>query len=502
MKPRVLFAGLFHESHTFLEQSTRWDDFEVVCGDAILRKQGDASPTDGFLTTAQELGWTVVPTIDARATPSGIVDHAGFETYWQELEQRARPALAAGVNAIFLVLHGAMVTTELTDPEGELLTRLRALPGAENLPIFGVFDLHANMTPRMCDLANGLVAYRENPHTDARESAVRATHLLARALNERKKPRMALCRIPMVWAPPGTGTATDPMRALRQTITEIRHINPNVWEGNVVAGYSFADTPDTGVSLSLIHTGTAAAVRTDLERAAAQAWALRAQGQVDYPAVDEVIRGLPENGAGPILLVEPSDNIGGGAPGDGTGVLRGLLKHGVKRALVAINDPAAVTALAEIELGETLTVSIGGKGSRLDEGPVVAEVTLVSRSDGQFQLEDKNSHLASMNGLSIAMGPCAVVRTDGVTILLTSRKTPPFDLGQYLSQQIDPRDFAVIGVKAAVAHRRAYDPIQAGSFLVDTPGPCRSEVAAFPWRHLRRPVFPLDEIAQPNFEIS
>jgi len=57
------------------------------------------------------------------------------------------------------------------------------------------------------------------------------------------------------------------------------------------------------------------------------------------------------------------------------------------------------------------------------------------------------------------MGPCAVIRAGGVTLLLTSRKTPPFDLGQYRSQGIDPEKFSFIGVKAAVAHRRAYDPI-------------------------------------------
>jgi microcystin degradation protein MlrC len=107
-----------------------------------------------------------------------------------------------------------------------------------------------------------------------------------------------------------------------------------------------------------------------------------------------------------------------------------------------------------------------------------------------------------MNGTSIAMGPAAVVRTAGVTILLTSKKTPPFDLGQFRSQGIEPIDFAVIGVKAAVAHRRAYDPIMGATYFVDTPGPCRSDLTAFPWQHLRRPVWPLDDITEPQFLIS
>ena len=220
--------------------------------------------------------------------------------------------------------------------------------------------------------------------------------------------------------------------------------------------------------------------------------------------MDEVVTRLkaapPVNG--PTLLVEPSDNIGGGSPGDSTGVLRSFLRHGIERSLVIINDPLAVTALAGAAVGEKRTLAIGGRGSKLDEGPVEAEVTFVSRGDGNFTLEDRQSHLASMSGVNIVMGPCAVVRTGGTTILLTSRKTPPFDLGQLRSQGIEPRDFAFIGVKAAVAHRRAYDPITAATYYVDTPGPCTSNLASLPWRHLQRPIYPLDPINAPHFKFA
>ena len=98
-----------------------------------------------------------------------------------------------------------------------------------------------------------------------------------------------------------------------------------------------------------------------------------------------------------------------------------------------------------------------------------------------------------MCGARFDMGRSAVVRHAGVTVLLTSRKTPPFDLGQWRSQGIEPTQLFVIGVKAAVAHRRAYDPIAKASYTVDTPGPCSSNLRALPYRHIRRPVFPLDD---------
>jgi microcystin degradation protein MlrC len=141
-----------------------------------------------------------------------------------------------------------------------------------------------------------------------------------------------------------------------------------------------------------------------------------------------------------------------------------------------------------------MTLDIGGRGSLIGGGPLNLDLDFISRSDGRFKLEDAHSHLASMCGSEFDMGPCAVVRHGGLQILLTSRKTPPFDLGQWRSQGIEPEKLAVIGVKAAVAHRRGYDPIAGAHFSVETRGPCSSNLKQLPFQHVRRPVYPLDDI--------
>ncbi|MDB6167605.1 MAG: microcystin degradation protein MlrC [Verrucomicrobia bacterium] len=499
MKSRVLFAGLFHETHTFLPDPTRWADFEVTAGADILRKEGDESPTAGFLEEARRHGWTVLPTIDARATPSGPVEDVVFERFWQEFERRAAPELRTGVDAVFLVLHGAMATDLIEDVEGEFIRRLRALPGAAAVPLFGVLDLHGNISAAMCGQSNGFVAYRKNPHTDAKAATVRAAGLLQRCLATGRVPRMHWCRVPLLWAPPGTGTQTDPMLALTHFAAGVESSDPAVLAFNVMAGFSFADTRETGVTLSVVTEGSPEDARRQLRAGAELAWSLRDKGAVNYPPVDEVLSKIGPSPKGPVLLVEPADNIGAGAPGDGTGILRAMLAHRVTSGLVAINDPAAVSALASSGIGAAVRLSVGGRCWKADAGPVELMVTLVSRSDGRFDLEDPHSHLASMNGTHIQMGPCAVVRHEGITILLTTRKTPPFDLGQFRSQGIEPKSFGIIGVKAAVAHRQAYDPIATASYFVDTPGPCSSNLGSFPYRRLRRPVYPLNPISEPEY---
>ena len=489
MKKRVLIAGLFHETHTFLDGTTGLADFTILRGDDMRRFEGDSSPLGGVLACAREFDWEVLPVVDYRAQPGAMIEDSVITAFWNDLVEGAQPHLSAGIDAIYLVLHGAMAAQSIQDVEGHLLGRIRQLPGAETLPVFGVFDLHANFTPEMVKHSDCLVAYRENPHTDAREAACIAARLLQRCLTTGVLPVQAGLTSDIIWPPTGTGTASDPMKTLESMAREMETL-PGIWSVSVVAGFSFADTEMTGVSFVI--SGTDAALQQDcLQQLNHKAWELRELGNVTEPPLSEVIPPFAAPPPGLTVLVEPSDNIGGGAPGDGTGLLRALIEYQVPNSAVCIADPAAVAKACAAGVGARVKLSIGGKGSRLDAGPVELEVEVVSLSDGRFELEDKQSHLASMCGDRFDMGACAVVRHGGLTILLTSIKTPPFDLGQWRSQGIEPSKLSVMGVKAAVAHRRAYDPIAARMLWVDTPGPCSSNLKSLPYRNMRRPVYPL-----------
>lgn len=494
---RVLLAGLFHETHTFLGTTTALESFATRVGGELLLCRGDGSPLSGVLQVADESGWDVTPIIDMRATPSGTVADAVLDHFLNELESVAAPRLAAGsVDGVYLVLHGAMVTESFPDVEGEVIDRLRALPGAASVPICGVLDLHGNISQRTMTRTQGMVAYRCNPHTDACDSAIRGARILDRILTDGTQSTSVWAQPPIIWPPTGTGTADDPMNTLTALAREIEDAHPDIVAVNVFGGFGFADTPEAGVSFSAVTFGSAdeAARQIDsLMQWSIDQWELGNRLDTNLEDVLPDVRADVEAGRTPVIIVEPADNIGGGAPGDTTGLLRCLLDRPIGESVVVINDPAAVEGLTSFDVGERRPLSIGGKLSSAFCEPVAAEVELLSKSDGQFDLEDRNSHLASMNGVHINMGPCAVVRIGSTRVLLTSRKTPPFDLGQLRSQGIEPTECDVIGVKAAVAHRRAYDQITGTTYTVGTPGPCSSDLKSFPWQKVRRPVSPLDD---------
>ncbi|HEY2250402.1 MAG TPA: M81 family metallopeptidase [Planctomycetaceae bacterium] len=515
MTRRVLIAGLFHETHTFLRGRTALEDFEERLGAELWQAENDGSPLAGMLEVAKSCHWDVVPAIDLRATPGPTVEDRVVDRFWTELAGTLEREEPRGIDGVCLVLHGAMVSESLLDVEGEILERLKARIGID-VPVCGVLDLHGNCTRKMAANSHGFVAYRQNPHADACAAARDGALLLERLMSTGERPVTAWERPPIMWPPTGTGTACDPMKTLEAMARRIEEVHDEILAVNVFAGFSFADTPDTGVSFTVVTLGEPRYAQAELEELSEWAIAHRELGNVREEPLESVLSkikadlrdtarsahagGSPSGSnpavaggfANPIILAEPSDNIGGGAPGDSADLLAALVQGGIRNAAVAINDPQAVAALAHARPGELRSMAIGGRDGSFGGGPFEAQFEFVSRSDGRFTLEDPHSHLASMCGSSFEMGPCAVVRHAGITILLTSHKTPPFDLGQWRSQGIEPEKLSVIAVKAAVAHRRVYDPIAQAHYTVETPGPCSSNLKTFPFRQVRRPVYPLD----------
>ena len=57
MNKKILIAGLFHETHTFVDDTTSLADFQIRRGDEMLACAGDASPLGGVLEFGQQHDW-------------------------------------------------------------------------------------------------------------------------------------------------------------------------------------------------------------------------------------------------------------------------------------------------------------------------------------------------------------------------------------------------------------------------------------------------------------
>lgn len=487
---RIAIGGIVHETNTFTPALTSLDFFTVDVGEGIIaRWSGTSSSMGGALHGLNEAGYEAVPLLYATAMPSGIVADTAYQALLRDLI--ARLQAAAPVDGVLLVLHGAMVAEGQDDCEGEILEQVRGIIGSA-CPLVCVLDMHGTLTPTMVNAADALVAFNKHPHIDTYERGLEAAAILQRLLEDNLRCVQALARPPLLLNALTTATARLPLRAMHEQ-AEIFRRDPQVVNISIMGGFAYSDIPLAGVSVLVTTNGDARLGQEMAQALAAAAWEHREAARDTGMPVDEAVRRAVAAPRGPVLLADIGDNIGGGSPGDGTVLLRALLEAGAQDAVVVLADPQAVAQAVEAGIGAQVNLRVGGKVDEWHGDSLPVTGVVENLSDGRFTTGGKD-HFANIYGREVNMGRCARLRCGGITLLLTERKTPPGDLEQLRSQGIAPEEQKIIVVKSPIAFRGAYEPIAAEILEVDTPGICAASLHRFPYRKLRRPIFPLDEM--------
>ena len=490
---RFATGGLLHETNTFAQGLTPLGDFERAGGfpglargaDIMAAHRGTRDCMGGFIAAAEAAGDVeLVPLIWTFPQPSGTVEQAAFEAVLGQLLQHLREA--GPVDGVLLDLHGAMVTEAHSDGEGEILRRVREVVGPD-LPVVATLDLHANIGPQMVRHTTCLVGYDTYPHVDAYERGDEALHLLRRVCRGEIRPTAALAQIPMLIGPPRQCTLISPMQELMALVHE-RERQPGVLTITFAGGFPFADTPETGAAIVVTTDDDPALAESTARELAAVVWDRRKDFRLRLTPVTEAISWALAHG-GPVILADGSDNPGGGAPCDGTVMLQALIAAGAPRSTVAvIADPEAVAAACEAGAGHTVTLTVGGKTDDRHGAPLTLTGTVRQLADGNYVNEGP-----MFTGGRAAMGRTVVFVVGDIEIIMTERRVQPYDTQALRSLGIEPSERLLIGLKSAVHFRAAYGPLAKRIFDLATPGIHNPDVTQYDYRHLRHPIWPLDE---------
>lgn len=486
---RIAIGGFFHESNTFCRPFTELADYERTRlyrgAEMIAPLKGTDTEIGGFLTGAEELGFEVVPTYYAWAWPAGPLTDDCFRTILDRI--KAEIEAAGPVDGVLFQLHGAMVTQSEDDPDGTILAEVRSCLGP-GVPLVATFDLHANLSPLMVSACDALIGYDTYPHVDLHDRGREAAGLIVRMLNGEVRPTMALSKPPLMPHIVRQRTADGPMAELIALAKEAEG-QPGVLSVSVAAGFAYADVPRMGMGILVITDSDPELAAEVAETLSEEAWARRERFTETLPEPAAAVRMALEcdPAGGPVVLADVADNVGGGSPGDGTVLLAELLRQEAKGALVLIADPEAVHACLQAGVRETVTVAVGGKVDRMHGEPVTVTGRVRALTDGVFR-----NRGPMRDRLVDDQGRTAVLDVDGLTLVLTERKLPMWNLQQLRSCGIEPTEQRIIVCKGAIAHRAAYAPIAQQLIEVETPGCCSGDVRRFDYQQIRRPLYPID----------
>ena len=214
---KIATGWVSHETNTFSPVKTDLDSFRgkksrtgLKMGNEIIETFKDTKTiTGGFIDAATKLHFELVPLIGTFATPSGTVAQSAYDYLKGFFIEKLTEA--GKVDGVLLNLHGAMVTEDLEDAEGDLIAAVRDVVG-DDTPIISTLDLHANITDLMVEKADVLVGFDEYPHVDCYERGWEAAQIIISILEKDLKPSMVINRLPMLTPPPKQCTFRPPMK--------------------------------------------------------------------------------------------------------------------------------------------------------------------------------------------------------------------------------------------------------------------------------------------------
>ena len=208
---------------------------------------------------------------------------------------------------------------------------------------------------------------------------------------------------------------------------------------------------------------------------AQQYWDARKEFQFGVPTANlfDCIDRAQRLSTKPVIISDSGDNPTAGGTGDRAEVLAALLLRKVNDAVVAgIADRPATEACYQAGVGATIPLDIGGT---LDpQGSLPAEV----KAKVVFLL--KTDDLPERQ---------AVIDIDGIKVVLTARRRPFHEIGDFTSLGLEPASFKIVVVKAGYL----VPPIHAianPNLMALTDGAVNQDIVHLPANKYRVPSYP------------
>lgn len=490
---RLLIGEFAHESNTFASTPADRRAFEqrelLHHGALVDAHAGKRTVLGGFLDVARSEGHDIIPSIAASALPSGPITGDVYRHVLETL--RASAAGSPRPDAVLLSLHGAMAVEEaagVPDPEGAIVAALRQVVGRD-VPIAAVLDLHSDTTDLLLENADITLAYNEEPHRDAYDRGVEAAGLVSRMARGELRPVSVRDHPPMLLT--GTRMATDsgPMHDLHLLRAELER-EVGVIDISIHGGFFASDQREAGFSVVCTTNGDRPQAARLARQVADAAWRRRREFLPSMVGLDDALRRAVASD-GTTVLVDEADDPAAGGPGDSVILLKALLDAGVERAAVTtIKDEAVARAMADAGEGATLGVRLGGKTDDRHGRPVEASARVVRVHRGPIPADH-------WSGRSYDVGIVSVLDISGILAVVTEQKVVTENIDILEPLGIDMRALRIVGCKGLGLHIRQ---ALAGKYqhfeLVDTAGVTHRDVRKLGrFRHIRRPIWPLDDIA-------
>lgn len=466
---KIAIGAMLCEGNSLTPVLTRFEDFDYAEGEAMYEKVA-------VIDMLKARNCEVIPTIYAHALPGGPVIENDFLKLADELVNRLP---AAGLDGVWLYLHGAMCVENLGSAEEYLLRMIRGKIGY-TVPISLALDFHADNSDAIPSLANCVTGYRTAPHCDREETECRAMELLFRCIDKKILPDPQIARANVIICGDAVQTSLEPMKGIMEMAAEMEKLD-GMMSVQVFNGQPWIDEEYTGPNFVVTHEYNKKLALECAQKLARRFYDVRHKFEFLTEAVEPIkaINRAMTAKEKTVFISDSGDNTTAGAAGDNAYMLNRIIEAGAKNVLIAgIMDSNACDSCYAAELGDTLTLKVGGSLSNESESATITG-RLVHKGD-ILSYQYNNA------------GPSATLDCGDYTVVITKNRASLCRPDIFESINLDYKKFNIVVVKlgylfpelAAEAER---------AILAFTPGASTERLEDMNLKRIRRPMFPLDD---------
>jgi len=254
--------------------------------------------------------------------------------------------------------------------------------------------------------------------------------------------------------------------------------------------FPYGDVEDLGSRLLVVADGSKAKADALATKLGLELVAMRGKTTPEFLSVQNGVDKAIAIREGPVVIADPADNAGGGAPSDNTNLLRTLIEKKVVSACIGpIWDPIAVRLCFDAGVGARIPLRLGGKIGPDSDTPIDASVEVIATIEDCWQ---------SFGPTQVPLGDCVCVRIDSIDIIIITKRTQALGLELFRNLGVEPTERHLVCVKSTNHFMAAFGPIASEVIYVDSNGPLRRDYRSIPYKKVRRPIWPLDDHVEPK----
>lgn len=494
---KFVVAQMMHETHTFIPQTTPLAAFNLSGGSepptgetAAGACRGTNSAVAAFIDIIEEAGEEYVTPVIGQAWPSGPVQDEAYEWMCEKITNAVRE----GCDAVLLDLHGSMAAESYADGEGELLRRIREI--SPDIPIAVALDFHCVLTDRMMDNATVITAYRTIPHVDMYETGQRAARTLLSMLRQETRPVTGAWRIPLMASLEKMGPQEPPMKDIMDLIRELEEQGGGILNASLAGGHPFTDVFPNGMVAIIVADGDRKIAQHAAEKVLKLAWEKREGFVLKVEPYIETLKKALELSEGPVIMADSGDIAASGGFAADMTVLEEAINLGFEDLVAGpIHDPQSIRRMEKAGVGSEVTLDIGGKTSapllNYEGKPLRLSGRVRAIVDGRFKATGP-----MLRGLTLSIGLMGVLSVGSIDILITEQRVEALDAAIFTHAGLDVRERKYVLLKSRMHFQAAFEPIARHIVRISGPGVTSPDFSEFPFRHVDRPIFPLERDAE------